>query len=421
MPWRRPWTAATPSWWTCTRPEPFNVTPTGVNPISSGSPHVLRMGVHRTFGEPNEITKNTHPKSITALFRVQVPDAGGPGRHVQSVAGIALQGGFRPRFHVRLTVCCWFAVAGIPVPPVCADANQSSSTVRPREPFKFTPVGVNTISAAHLRVRPIGRTCRRAGEIKNNTRKPTTSPLCFVGRPPAWRGTASHPSSTGPPAPVPERPPPPPPKVNASCYTLRPCTTPFLWEIAIPWVIYIVLLWADMNAATPPGSRGRSALCAGAAAAAAATVVATHATASGKGTRTSTAATTLVVDTHATGTGTGTRAAFWQWSKMMIEHLPIMGYSMATDVDGHAVRYVPACGTVVHGIEPAYDTPPTLPDTAGLYFVRHAPRTKRATRATRATYAMHAVRTARAFGACAESGATKKTGLAAIDLGLYDT
>ena len=28
----------------------------------------------RTCGEPNEITKNTHPKRITALFRVRAQD-----------------------------------------------------------------------------------------------------------------------------------------------------------------------------------------------------------------------------------------------------------------------------------------------------------------------------------------------------------
>ena len=55
-------------------------------------------------------------------------------------------------------------------------------------------------------------------------------------------------------------------KVNASRCTLRPparSTTPPPEEISILGVIYGVLLWADMNAATPPGSRGRSALCAG--------------------------------------------------------------------------------------------------------------------------------------------------------------
>ena len=52
-------------------------------------------------------------------------------------------------------------------------------------------------------------------------------------------------------------------KVNVSCCPLRPRTTPFPEENSILGVIYGVLLWADMNAATPPGSRGRSALCAG--------------------------------------------------------------------------------------------------------------------------------------------------------------
>ena len=38
----------------------------GVNPISSGPPHVHPTG--RTCGEPDEIKKNTHPKYVTALF-----------------------------------------------------------------------------------------------------------------------------------------------------------------------------------------------------------------------------------------------------------------------------------------------------------------------------------------------------------------
>ena len=41
--------------------------PWGVNPISSGSPHVRPVG--RTCGEPDEIKKNAHPKYFTALFR----------------------------------------------------------------------------------------------------------------------------------------------------------------------------------------------------------------------------------------------------------------------------------------------------------------------------------------------------------------
>ena len=49
--------------------EPFNSTPMAVNSISSGSPHVRRMGVHRTCGEPEEVKKNTHPEYFTALFR----------------------------------------------------------------------------------------------------------------------------------------------------------------------------------------------------------------------------------------------------------------------------------------------------------------------------------------------------------------
>ena len=43
----------------------------GVNSISSGSPHVRPTRALSTCGEPDDIKKNTHPKNITALFRVQ--------------------------------------------------------------------------------------------------------------------------------------------------------------------------------------------------------------------------------------------------------------------------------------------------------------------------------------------------------------
>ena len=49
-------------------------------------------------------------------------------------------------------------------------------------------------------------------------------------------------------------------KANSSCCPLRPHTTPFSEEKPIPGVIYGVLLWADMNAATPLGAWGRSAM-----------------------------------------------------------------------------------------------------------------------------------------------------------------
>lgn len=32
-------------------------------------------------------------------------------------------------------------------------------------------------------------------------------------------------------------------------------------------------------------------------------------------------------------------ASFWQWPKMMIEKLPVMGYSLATDDGGASFRY----------------------------------------------------------------------------------
>ena len=70
-----------------TRPEPFNFTPMGVNPISSGSPHVRPMG--RTCGEPDEIKKNTHPKNITALFRESSPQPDGSVAHAWSMTAAA--------------------------------------------------------------------------------------------------------------------------------------------------------------------------------------------------------------------------------------------------------------------------------------------------------------------------------------------
>ena len=47
-------------------------------------------------------------------------------------------------------------------------------------------------------------------------------------------------------------------KANPSCCPLCPRTTPFPEEESILGVIYGVLLWADMNAATPLGAWGRS-------------------------------------------------------------------------------------------------------------------------------------------------------------------
>ena len=55
-------------------------------------------------------------------------------------------------------------------------------------------------------------------------------------------------------------------KVNSSCCPLRSRTTPFPEDKSILGVIYGVLLWADMNAATPLGARGRCVISLGAAA-----------------------------------------------------------------------------------------------------------------------------------------------------------
>ena len=47
-------------------------------------------------------------------------------------------------------------------------------------------------------------------------------------------------------------------KANSSCCTLHPRTTPFPEEKSMLGLIYGVLLWADMDAATPPGALGPS-------------------------------------------------------------------------------------------------------------------------------------------------------------------
>ena len=57
-------------------------------------------------------------------------------------------------------------------------------------------------------------------------------------------------------------------KANFSCCPLCPHTTPFPEESSIIGVIYGVLLWADMNTATPLGAWGRSVIAVDAAAAA---------------------------------------------------------------------------------------------------------------------------------------------------------
>ena len=119
------WEDDAPATLSCTRHEPFNSTPMGVNPISSGSPHVRPMGVHRTCGVPDEIKKSTHPKDMTALSR----DQGRPGpadaqRTRQDRAGQARQ---RTPAGTSSTT---------PHP-----TQRPRAHVRVREPFNFTPHG----------------------------------------------------------------------------------------------------------------------------------------------------------------------------------------------------------------------------------------------------------------------------------------
>ena len=59
------------------------------------------------------------------------------------------------------------------------DARGYASRIRA---FNSTPMGVNSISSAHLHVRPIGgvhRTCRWADEIKENPTRTMSTALCL--------------------------------------------------------------------------------------------------------------------------------------------------------------------------------------------------------------------------------------------------
>ena len=59
------------------------------------------------------------------------------------------------------------------------------------EPFNVTPMGVNSTSPAHLRVRTTGRTCRRAGEIKEYTHPKNCTLFFFQLRAaPVWVAAA---------------------------------------------------------------------------------------------------------------------------------------------------------------------------------------------------------------------------------------
>ena len=133
-----------------TPPEPFNVTPMGVNSIPSGSPHVRPMGVHRTCGEPDEIKKNTHPKCVTALSRDQA--------FVEAQLGMTRELLTKYGNGTDYVSRLWWDHYSPWVDGCSGDPNVACTR---REPFNFTHM-VNSISPAHLHVRPMGvhRTCR---------------------------------------------------------------------------------------------------------------------------------------------------------------------------------------------------------------------------------------------------------------------
>ena len=73
-------------------------TPTGVDSISSGSPHVrcTPMWALSTCGEPNGIKKNTHPKNVTALVRARAGTSASPSSRTSWKGGVARSAAARP-------------------------------------------------------------------------------------------------------------------------------------------------------------------------------------------------------------------------------------------------------------------------------------------------------------------------------------
>ena len=121
------------------------------------------MGVHRTCGEPDETKKNTHPEYITALFLEQ-----GACRAARTAAC-----GNAPRVQ-------WASME----PAASTERTAPSSAGTRPEPFSFTPMAVNSISPAHLHVRPMWAlsTCRWAGETKKGTHPRNVLPLFPASR-----------------------------------------------------------------------------------------------------------------------------------------------------------------------------------------------------------------------------------------------
>ena len=211
------------------RREPFNFTPTEVNSISLGSPHVRPWGVHRTCGEPDEIkkipTRKIPTRKILPLLSVNRPSNFGvvysgtgtlvQGRVVMDAYAEPLRGeareaaasasasasvaagggqhggagnGYRTQPHASgaaTTAATTTANAAAGAPGggggvgVGHDYQLHHVSASPAaegtccEPFKLSPMVVDSISPAHLHVlrAHIGvlRTCRWADEIKQNT------------------------------------------------------------------------------------------------------------------------------------------------------------------------------------------------------------------------------------------------------------
>ena len=148
-----------------TRPEPFNFTPMGANPISPGPPHVRPMGVRTCVSQTK--SRKIPTRNIVPLFF-----ASRPPHHVLAASVDAQDGHQLVRAaHLRH-----------------APLHPPHAPVR-REPFNFTPMAVNSISSGSPRVRPMGRTCGEPDEIKKNAHPKYFTALFRAGTPTSCSST----------------------------------------------------------------------------------------------------------------------------------------------------------------------------------------------------------------------------------------
>ena len=167
--------------------------------------------------------------------------------HQQSCMGAGLLSGLT-RKHAACSNL-GYALCTSCLPAAACSAPQVMLRICDRVGTIRSPSFVSTLSASPLGGGSSGRKSATAVLLKGTT---TASPPPRVTRP-----TQTHTSMTGrqPCARVTA-------KVSTSCCTLRPRTVPSPREINTKNTRW-GLMWTDLNAGTPPGARGRSALSAG--------------------------------------------------------------------------------------------------------------------------------------------------------------